>query len=576
MRYPKCFSLLVISVMAACGGSGASDPQKGSAVGSPGGSENAAGSGPRAPAGEGGGGSASTIEGSSGNAGSSSVDAGQAPVDAAITGCAKYLGAGPKSGWVSAGANGKLVYQKLPAGDQIMDFSFAGYGGGGVPLPNVPMVASVAPSGGDDTAPIQAAIDSVSAKPLTNGLRGAVVLQAGSFRVSGTLTISASGVVLRGSGSGKDGTSVQLTGSAHRFLDMQGEGSHRATGNTATVSDDYVPSGATTFHVDSTAGFAAGDTVLVSRTATAAWIHFMGMDTLVRDGQPQTWIAADSVINTDRAIQSINGNQVTLDVPLSDSFDRKVIGAPGTMRKYTFAGRISQVGLENLQVNGNPEATPITEQQFELVTLSAVVDGWVKNVVAHNCQNTIHLSSTTKRITLEDVQILHDLAADGSAGYPLDYTIEGTQHLMQRCSSIGDNVYTWATGARVAGPLVVLNSKGAGAHNRFEPHQRWATGLLGDNVTEDDQINFYNRTTSGSGHGWTIGWGVIWNSSAATIDAEAPPGSMNWAIGCKGKQVTQGMAGTYESLGTQVAPQSLYLAQLCDRLGPDAVANLGY
>jgi hypothetical protein len=197
-------------------------------------------------------------------------------------------------------------------------------------------------------------------------------------------------------------------------------------------------------------------------------------------------------------------------------------------------------------------------------------------VVAHNFQNTIHLGPTTKRITLEDVSIIHDVIADGSSGYPLDYTIEGTQLLMQRCSSIGDNVYTWATGARVAGPNVVLFSKGAGAHNRFEPHQRWATGLLADNVTEDDQINFYNRTTAGSGHGWTIGWGVIWNSSAATVDAEAPPGSMNWAIGCKGKQVTQGMSGTYESLGTPVGPKSLYLAQLCARLGPQAVASIGY
>jgi hypothetical protein len=507
---------------------------------------------------------------------SAAYDAGSTPNDGALTGCAKYLGTGPKSEWVSADPSGKLVYKKLPAGDQIMDFSFAGYSGGGVPLPAVPMAASVAPTGGDDTASIQAAIDSVSSKPLANGLRGALVLQAGSFRVAGTLTIAASGVVLRGSGSGKDGTSVQLTGNAHRFLDIQGAGSQRATGNSANISDAYVPSGTTSFHVDDAAGFAAGDTVLIGRPVTAAWIHFMGMDTLVRDGQPQTWIPAGSAIDTDRVIESIDGNAITVDVPLSDSFDSKVIGAPGTIRKYTFTGRISQVGLENMTVVGSPEATPITQQQFELVTMSAVIDGWVKNVVAHNCQNTIHLSETTKRITLEDVQILHDLAADGSAGYPLDYTIEGTQQLMQRCTSIGDNVYTWATGARVAGPLVVLESKGSGAHNRFEPHQRWATGLLGDNVTEDDQINFYNRGTAGSGHGWTIGWGVVWNSSAATIDAEAPPGSMNWSIGCKGKQVTQGTAGTFESFGTPVAPHSLYLAQLCNRLGPGAVANLGY
>ena len=42
-----------------------------------------------------------------------------------------------KSEWVYAGPNGKLVYKTTPAGDRIMDFSHAGYMGGGVALPAV-------------------------------------------------------------------------------------------------------------------------------------------------------------------------------------------------------------------------------------------------------------------------------------------------------------------------------------------------------------------------------------------------------------------------------------------------------
>jgi hypothetical protein len=45
------------------------------------------------------------------------------------------------------------------------------------------------------------------------------------------------------------------------------------------------------------------------------------MDTLVRDGKPQTWLAAGTFINTDRTITSVAGNRITLDVPLSDSLD---------------------------------------------------------------------------------------------------------------------------------------------------------------------------------------------------------------------------------------------------------------
>jgi hypothetical protein len=34
--------------------------------------------------------------------------------------------------------------------------------------------------------------------------------------------------------------------------------------------------------------------------------------------------------------------------------------------------------------------------------------------------------------------------------------------------------------------------------------------------------------------------------------------------------------GIHESQGTFVQPGSLYLAQLCERLGPQALTNIGY
>jgi hypothetical protein len=95
----------------------------------------------------------------------------------------------PISQWVYAGPDGKLVYKTTPAGDRIMDFSYAGYMGGGVALPFVPVKRTVPSSGaGDDTATIQAAINEVAALPLENGFRGAVLLAPGTFTCSGTIT----------------------------------------------------------------------------------------------------------------------------------------------------------------------------------------------------------------------------------------------------------------------------------------------------------------------------------------------------------------------------------------------------
>ena len=70
----------------------------------------------------------------------------------------------PHSRWVYPGPDGKLVYATTDRGDRIMDFSHAGYMGGGVALPDVPVRRTGKPTGGDDTDPIQAAIVIVPAQ----------------------------------------------------------------------------------------------------------------------------------------------------------------------------------------------------------------------------------------------------------------------------------------------------------------------------------------------------------------------------------------------------------------------------
>src|SRR6185436_15107506 len=152
-------------------------------------------------------------------------------------------------------------------------------------------------------------LDAVAAlPPAAGGFRGAVVLAPGVFEVSGTLQIAASGVVLRGSGSGAGGTTLKMTGAPHRMFDIHGAGSWQTEGAAAAITDAYVPSGADSFQVDSAAAFRAGDTVVIRRPVTEAWVHFMGMDTLVRDGKPQTWIRPGTAITTDRVIRTVAGN----------------------------------------------------------------------------------------------------------------------------------------------------------------------------------------------------------------------------------------------------------------------------
>ena len=93
-----------------------------------------------------------------------------------------------------------------------MDYSYCGYHCSEQPIPVVKAVTYVTPSGQDDAATIQAAIDWVSQqKPDKQiGFRGAVLLGEGTYILTEPLRIRTSGVVLRGSGRGK--TILRKTG----------------------------------------------------------------------------------------------------------------------------------------------------------------------------------------------------------------------------------------------------------------------------------------------------------------------------------------------------------------------------
>jgi hypothetical protein len=494
---------------------------------------------------------------------------------------AATLFAQARSQWVYFGADHLLHYRTDGQGNRIMDFSYAGYKAGGVKLPDLPAVKHISPAEGDATARIQAAIDSVSKRlPDKAGFRGAVQLEPGTYELNGPLTIAASGVVLRGSGSGDGGTTINLTGQPHRFLEIRGLGKPQAAASSAWITDSYVPSGSDTVHVDQAADYHAGDTVFVEHPVTAGWIHFMGMDTLVRDSKEQTWIKAGTVIRTDRVIKAVSGNRITLDVPLSDSLDAKFVTPPGaTLVKYSFPNRIADSGVEALHVVAPFIDVPITGRQFTLLQMEAVVDGWVRDIAVEETQNAVVIGSTAKRITLDGVRIHHSKPHSGSAA-PADFAISGTQILLNRCSVMGEGTWPVVTQAEVTGPNVVLDF--TADHAGVSPHQRWATGLLVDHsqllgtTAKKQGIAFSNRGTMGSGHGWDIGWAVAWNVTSPYFLVLQPPGAKNWCIGCIGVSVpAEGLTnGIFDSPNTAVEPASLYLEQLRERLGDQAVAAI--
>ena len=101
---------------------------------------------------------------------------------------------------VSIDSNGKLTYKPDSKGTVIPDFSGVGYQNSEKPIPVVPVIKIVTAVVGDNVANVQAAINEVAAMPLVNGIRGAILFKAGTYEMSSTINVTASGIVLRGEG----------------------------------------------------------------------------------------------------------------------------------------------------------------------------------------------------------------------------------------------------------------------------------------------------------------------------------------------------------------------------------------
>lgn len=496
------------------------------------------------------------------------------------------------SQWVHPGTDGHLVYGRDKNGAVIPDYSYAGYHSGGVALPNVPARIKLSPTGADDTAAIQHAIDALSARPLdAKGFRGAVELAPGVFHCSAALTIAASGVVLRGAGSGAgpDATTVSLTGEPHVGIILKGNFEQSTVASATNITDAYVPFGAHTVHVADASHIHAGDLVRISKPVTAAWIKYMGMDGLERADRDEHWIGA-TALNVRRVVAAVSGNAVTFQIALMDSYDSQFLGTEHfTVQPVAVSGQVKEAGVEDLRIVAPAASVDFHDAHTIAMEINAAADSWVRNVAMVDTTEGIRMDFNSERITLTRIDVEQSKTVT-SAARPFDFAINGTQVLVDRATGAGDKVTYFATEPRQQGPVVILNSVFHGDGN-LEPHQRWSTGLLVDNcAVPDGGIHLINRGVMGSGHGWTIGWGVVWNSTAGNFILQQAPGTITWAMGNRGPLKSQGMpdgnggrahatplpSGIIESQGKPVTPQSLYLSQLAERLGPDALKNVGY
>ncbi|KAF9904797.1 hypothetical protein EC991_002301 [Linnemannia zychae] len=521
---------------------------------------------------------------------------------------------------------GDVESLKLPDGhgNTVPDFSRVGYREGHVRIPTVPVQMVVEPSldpYSDDTARIQAAIDEVGRLPLEcvghDGarIRGAVLLKAGTYRVAGALIINASGVVLRGEGQDDNGTVIIATGNIQRdFILVNGmlqsemgsvemqrtkartremmptngyKGSRKP--DTYTQSGVFVAAGSNQIPVLDTKGYSVGDRIVIERPGCDQWISDIGMDKLPpRPGGPAStqWTAKSFTFRFERKIIAIDQatRTFTTDIPMVMSLDPKYPPA----RIYDLIHKfpiISDVGVENLcLVSETDPCNPEDESHgWYGVVVDNTINGWVADVTTRNFVSGIFASAWSRYITIQDCSVLDPVSKPTEGGRRYQFNLSGQMGLVKRCFT-NKARHDFITLGRVCGPNVFVDSTGVDGNNDTGPHERWAMGVLYDNIT-CNTINVRQRGWMGSGQGWSGAFHVVYNCTTKTNNNcfQDAPGVTNWIVGFKGGVTYRAM---FEAPHTRIMspnlpiePRSLYWAQLVARMNGDVrlvKSNVGF
>jgi hypothetical protein len=466
---------------------------------------------------------------------------------------------------VYSGADGHMGYTPDNLGNRVPDFSYCGYKASEQPIPNV-MVQVVVPSlEGNATLRIQSALDYVASLPADkDGFRGAVLLGKGYHSVEGDLTISASGVVLRGCGTGPEGTVLLAAGTDRRTLIRVSGKNDKELSAEIKITDKYVPVNAVTFHVAEAGGLHAGDFIRIHRPSTAEWIdtlkcnHFGGGITAL------SWKPGTRDIFWDQKITAMDGSRITVDVPLTTALDETFGG--GMVASYSWPGVISQIGIENMVIRSAYDTANLKDEahSWMAVTIENSYDAWVRQVTfEHFAGSAVAVYETARRITVEDCKSLSPVSEIGGQRRNSFFT-SGQQTLFQRCYA-EYGYHDFAVGTCAAGPNAFVQCESKLSSDFSGTIGSWASGVLFDIVNVDgNALSFKNRGQDGQGAGWSAANSVFWQCTAARVDNFCPPTANNWAFGTWAQFSGDGY---WNESNNQIRPRSLYYAQLAERSG---------
>ena len=469
-------------------------------------------------------------------------------------------------------SNGRLSYASDSGQNRIPDYSFAGYKYGQATLPSVPEVARISATSGDQTARIQAELDAIAARtPDANGIRGALVLNAGTYQINGTVQVNASGVVLRGVGDSTTGTVLRAVGDTPHQRPVvrlgMGSGWTEDLSPRTDITTSFVQVGARSFSVASTSGFAVGDDVVIHHPSTQAWLDAVDGGGTAPAAE---WTVGSMDIVTYRRISAISGSTVTLDAPVFNHLNRSLSQSYMTAASWS---PVTQSGVESLRIDIVTAGGEDENHAWNGVHVNGAADSWVRNITALHFGFGAVFVSNGVRITVDDCDGNDPVGIrTGGRFYTFVAGHKGQLVLFQKCRLTPDARHGLVcSGGTDTSGVVFYRCTVNGGHDMEGGHMKWTQGTLFDNIIENGSgsLRLINRGDWGTSHGWGSVHSVAWKFNS-TMYIQQPPTGQNYGISDAGSFATSypkpGPTGFQQKQTGALVPTSLYEAQLCDRL----------
>ncbi len=367
------------------------------------------------------------------------------------------------------------------------------------------------------------------------------------------------------------------------------------------ILDDIVPVGAKTVRIQENRNYKKGDLVCIYHPCTEAWLESINYGEVGNDpSKYKDWTPSSAPIYYHRTVTAVthSGDEtiVEFNAPVFYSLKRSLSQSV----LYRFQ-RISlqNIGLENLRVDCAAKNIPDENHSWNSIGYVNADNCWAQDVVAIHFSQAGFYTQRATGITFERCFSLDPVGmVTGERMYNFNQSSRSQLILYKECYARGGRHNFVSNGTSTVSGCVVYKCKSEGSRTSSEGHRIWSQGMLFDSYEDFNPISnssslvtlgFYNRWNMGSGHGWAMVHGVMWNCNMVTdhstpeaqansnnntrsgIYCEKPPTAQNYAIGCR-VEISADIKVYRKSLGfvegtnqSGLNPMSLYAAQLFDR-----------